>query len=96
MSHLDTAYKYGAAQAVNDFTAWIQQDDGNPTAPVITRKTAAETAVERALEKLGRTKRGKQPAATRTRQLVGSISNSSVTKGTRFGRLKAKLKKRKG
>ena len=96
MSHLDTAYKYGAAQAVNDFTSWLQEDDGNPTAPVITRKTAAESAVERALEKLGKTKRGKKPAAKSNCQLIGSISKQSLTKGTSFNRLKTKLKKRKG
>jgi len=97
MSHSDTTfYKLGAAQAVNDFTSWLQEDDGNPTAPVITRKTAAETAVKRALEKLGRTKRGKKPAAKRNYQLVGSISKQSLSKGTSFNRLKTKLKKRKG
>lgn len=31
MPHLDTAYKLGSLAAVNDFTAWLQNDDGNPT-----------------------------------------------------------------
>lgn len=93
MSHLDVFYKLGAAQAVNDFTAWMQEDSGNPTAPVVTRKTAAETAVARALEKLGRKRK---PTWKPTSQLVGSISQSSRNKGTRFSKLKAKLKKRKG
>jgi hypothetical protein len=31
MNHCDTAHKLGAAQALQDFTAWLQNDDGNPT-----------------------------------------------------------------
>lgn len=31
MAHLDTAYKLGALAAVDNFTAWLQNDDGNPT-----------------------------------------------------------------
>ena len=31
MTHLNTAHKLGALSAVNDFTAWLQNDDGNPT-----------------------------------------------------------------
>lgn len=31
MSHLSLAHKLGATAAVDDFTAWLQNDDGNPT-----------------------------------------------------------------
>lgn len=31
MTHLNTAYKLGALAAVDNFTAWLQNDDGNPT-----------------------------------------------------------------
>ena len=31
MNPVDTAYKLGAMAAVDNFTAWLQNDDGNPT-----------------------------------------------------------------
>lgn len=86
-------YKLGAARAAQDLAAWMQTDTGNPTAPVVTRKMAAEKAVERALQKLGKCK-GKPHSA------AGGItqggSRAPVGKKSSFKRLKAKLKKRKG
>ncbi len=86
-------YKLGVARAAQDLASWMQADEGNPTAPVVTRKTAAEKAVERALQKLGKCK-GKSHAVTRS--ITQGGARTPVSKASRFNRLKAKLKKRKG
>lgn len=45
MMHLETAHKLGSHAAVNDFTAWLQNDDGNPTAYPRQRGSILKTAV---------------------------------------------------
>jgi len=40
----DTAYKLGNLSAVNDFTAWLQNDDGNPTTYPKRRGSILKTA----------------------------------------------------
>jgi hypothetical protein len=92
----DVFYKLGAAQAIHDFTAWMQADEGNPTAPVVTRKTAAERAVEIALEKLGEPKGRKVKPGSRKGGPSQPAARAPAGKGTRFARLKSKLSKQKG
>ena len=64
------------------FSSFLERDYDNPTdAP---RKTAAEYAVEKALEKLGTPRSAKARA-----------SRLSMSKGTSFKALKTKLKRKK-
>lgn len=44
MNAVDTAYKLGSLAAVDDFTAWLQNDDGNPTAYPKRRGSILKTA----------------------------------------------------
>ena len=74
----DHFYKLGAAQALQDFTGWLDGGVDNPTtAPPKSRYT--KTAVERMVEKLAKPKR-KNPSPIYT-----------PTKSSRF---KAMLKKK--
>lgn len=96
MSYLDMAYKLGAAYAVDDFVNQIQTDDGNPTSGVPTRKTAAELAVERALEKLGEPKGQKVMPGSRKGGANQPTTRAPAGKGSRFSALKARLGREKG
>lgn len=96
MSYLDTAYKLGAAYAIDDFVNQVQADEGNPTASVPTRKTAAELAVEKALEKLGEPKGQKVMPGSRKGGVNKPTTRTPVGKGSRFSALKARLGREKG
>ncbi|MGD9209304.1 MAG: hypothetical protein PVI90_00940 [Desulfobacteraceae bacterium] len=96
MSHLDTAYKVGAAHAIDDFTSWVQSDQGNPTGPIVNRKTAAEAAVERVLEKLGEPKGQKVQPGSRKGGANQPTTRAPAGKGSRFSALKARLGREKG
>ena len=77
---LDHFYKLGAAQAVRDFTGWLDGGIDNPTAaPPASRYT--KTAVERMVEKLAKPKKRTPHSPIYT-----------PTKSTRF---KALLKKKR-
>jgi len=68
------------------FGPFLERGDDNPTdAP---RKTAAEYAVEKALEKLG------EPKSKRNK--LRPTSHAPAGKGTRFSALKGKLSRQKG
>lgn len=95
MSHLDTAYKLGSAQAVEDFFGeWLGQGLDNPTAPA--KKTAADIAVERALEKLGEPRGRKVKPGSRKGGPSKPAARAPAGKGTRFKKLKSKLSRKKG
>lgn len=89
MSHLDVSYKFGSAQAVEDFTSWLQDGMDNPTqAPP--KLAAAITVLREALDKqAGCSKKrhgGDAPRAVR----------SSGMKSSRYSALKKKLAKKRG
>lgn len=85
-------YKLGAARALNHFVDHLGDEDDNPTAPITAHKTAAEAAITRALEKLGKPSGRKIEMGSRK----GGVSQSVTTgKGTRFEYLKRKLRKQK-
>ena len=95
MSHLDTAYKLGAAQAIDAFTHWVTAGDDNPTeAPQ--HKFAAKLAVQKALEKIGEPKGQKVKPGSRKGGKNEPAARAPAGKGTRFGALKNKLRKEKG
>jgi hypothetical protein len=80
---LDHFYKLGAAQAVRDFTGWLDGGVDNPTAaPPTSRYT--KTAVERMVEKLAKPKKRSARSPIYT-----------PTKGTKFKAMVGKLKKKK-
>lgn len=76
------------------FGALLERGDDNPTdAP---RKTAAEYAVEKALEKLGEPRGHKVKPGSRKGGRSEPASHAPAGKGTRFKALKAKLSRKKG
>lgn len=94
MSYLDTAYKLGAAHAIDSFTDWVTTSDDNPTeAP--RNKFAANLAVKRALEKLGEPKGQKVKPGSRKGGKSEPAARAPAGKGTRFNALKNKLKRQK-
>lgn len=98
MSHLNIAYKIGAAQAHEDFfNHWFNQGIDDPTAPV--PKFAAAVAVKQAmdsLEKLGEPKGQKVKPGSRKGGKNEPASRAPAGKGGRFQALKNKLSKKKG
>lgn len=87
---INAFYKLGAEHALRTFTAWMQADNGNPTAPIAMR------AMKIALEKLGEPKGQKVRPGSRKGGASQPAARAPVGKGTRFSRLKAKLKRQKG
>lgn len=84
--------KTGAAR--DFFGSFLERDYDNPTdAP---RKTAAEYAVEKALEKLGEPRGRKVKPGSRKGGRSEPASHAPAGKGTRFKALKAKLSRKKG
>jgi hypothetical protein len=84
VDHLDTAYKLGSAKAMEQFTDWMNQDGDEKAA----------SAMERLAEKLGGRKKKKTKPAPKSRKGQRAV-RAPGGKGTRFGRLKSKLKRTK-
>lgn len=95
MDGRDVMYKLGSAQAVQDFFGdWLSQGLDQPTGPV--KKTAADIAVERALEKLAEPPGKKVRPGSRKGGASEPAARAPAGKGTRFDALKKKLSRKKG
>lgn len=79
---LDHFYKLGAAQAVQDFTSWLDQGLDNPTMEAPSARYA-KTAVARMVDKLAESKKRRSYTPLYTPK-----------KGTRFKAMKRALKKK--
>ena len=84
MNNLDTAYKLGSAKAVEQLTSWMDQDGDEKAA----------SAMERLAEKLGGRKKKKPKPAPKSRK-GQRATRAPTAKGTRYKRLKSKLKRTK-
>lgn len=85
MSYLDTSYKLGSVQAVQDFTTWLEDGMDNPTqAPP--KMAAAVQILKSALQKESSCTRKHKPAR---------VTRNPGAKKSRYGSLKKRLARAK-
>ena len=87
MSHVNTSYKLGAAQAVSEFTAWAQDNNDNPTAAP-PKMASVFRVLKEALDKTAR-------SASCGSGARKPLSRRATQKNSRFSSLKKKLARKK-